>query len=128
MSRTLLLLGAILGLTAVLAGTFGAHGLSQLNLDAHARDVYEIGVRYHMYHGLALIALAAVASRHPSALLDMIAYLFTGGVAVFSISLYALAITGIKWLGAITPLGGMCFLAGWVMLIVFAFRLPRAAA
>lgn len=123
--RRMLMLAAISLFAAVALGAFGAHGLRQ-RLDEHMLSVYQTGVQYHFWHGLGLALLAVLARLHPeSRLLCWAGSLMLGGILVFSGSLYALAVTGVTWLGAITPLGGMAFLAAWVLVAVFAYRLPR---
>lgn len=119
MDRTFLFIAAILGFIGVGLGAFGAHGLrSRLSADMLA--VFETGVRYHMFHTLALLALAAIANRGDSRLLTATGWLFTAGIVVFSGSLYALALSGVTILGAITPLGGLALLAGWACLAIYA--------
>lgn len=112
-------LGAINAAIAVAAGAFGAHGLRE-KLDARSLEVFETGARYHMYHALAIIAAGLVAATVPRA--QTAGWLFQAGIVLFSGSLYALAISGVKVLGAITPLGGLGFLAGWVWLAWSSFR------
>ena len=100
-------------------GAFGAHGLKgRLSPDMLA--VFETGVRYQMYHALALLALAALAPRFDVG--GLTGWLFVGGIVLFSGSLYLLAFTGVRVLGAVTPLGGVCFLAGWALLAWQAIR------
>ena len=120
MDRTFLLIGSILGFLGVACGAFGAHGLkSRLSTDMLA--VFETGVRYQMYHALALlIVAAAIGSLGRTPLLVASGCLFAAGVLLFSGSLYALALSGVGTLGAITPIGGLCFLIGWGCLAVFA--------
>lgn len=101
--------GAALMLLDVALGAFGAHALKG-RLSPEALAVFETGVRYQAYHALALLLLAAL--RGP----DRAAWCFVGGIVLFSGSLYALALTGVRWLGAVTPLGGLLFLAGWLLL------------
>jgi uncharacterized membrane protein YgdD (TMEM256/DUF423 family) len=115
MARTFWWLGCMFGLTGVAAGAFGAHALRS-RLPADLLAVFETGARYQMYHALALLAVALVASRAASGAATAAGWLFTAGIVVFSGSLYALALSGVRVLGAITPLGGACFLAGWVAL------------
>jgi uncharacterized membrane protein YgdD (TMEM256/DUF423 family) len=118
--RTFLLLGAILGFLGVALGAFGAHGLrSRLAPDMLA--VFETGVRYQMYHVFALLIVAAAIGQAGSARLLVVAgWCFIAGILIFSGSLYALALTSTGVLGAITPIGGLAFLAGWACLAFFA--------
>jgi uncharacterized membrane protein YgdD (TMEM256/DUF423 family) len=110
-----LLVAAINGFLAVAAGAFGAHGL-QGRIDAHALSVFETGARYQMYHALA-IGLAALAARgSASQAANAAAIFFLSGIVLFSGSLYALALTGMRGLGIITPFGGLSFLVGWAAL------------
>lgn len=120
MDRTFLLTAAVAGFLAVGLGAFGAHGLrGRLSPDMLA--VFETGVRYHMYHALALMLTAAVIGQLGQArLLVLAGWLFTAGIVLFSGSLYALALTGVTTLGAVTPIGGLAFLAGWACLALFA--------
>ena len=115
MDRTFLLLGSIAGALAVAVGAFGAHALRG-RVSEGMLNTFEIGARYHMYHALALLAVAWVASRWPGPAVTMAGWLFVAGIVVFSGSLYLLALTGQRWLGAVTPLGGACFLGGWILL------------
>jgi uncharacterized membrane protein YgdD (TMEM256/DUF423 family) len=121
MQRTFLALGAVSGALAVVAGAFGAHGLRG-SLSPDLLAVFETAARYHMYHALALIAVAAIATRLPGRRADAAGWLFVAGTVVFSGSLYLLALGGPRWLGAITPLGGLCFIVGWVALAWSAVR------
>jgi uncharacterized membrane protein YgdD (TMEM256/DUF423 family) len=111
-------LGAVLGALAVAIGAFGAHGL-QGRVTPELLAVFEVGVRYQMFHALALILLGLFAGREASSALPTsvapAAALFLAGVVVFSGSLYLLVLTGARWLGAVTPLGGVAFILGWVM-------------
>jgi uncharacterized membrane protein YgdD (TMEM256/DUF423 family) len=115
MERTLFGLGTLLAGLAVAAGAFGAHGLRH-RLTPDMLAVFETGARYHMYHALALLAVAWAAARWPAGSAPLAGWLFVAGIALFSGSLYLLALTGARWLGAVTPLGGLCFLAGWAVL------------
>src|SRR5882724_8351036 len=113
MDRTFLLLGAVLGFLGVALGAFGAHALRS-RLSPEMLAVFETGVRYQMYHAFAvLIVAAAIGHIGPARLLVMSGWFFFGGVLLFSGSLYALALTSMGTLGAITPLGGVLFLIGW---------------
>ena len=112
---------AILCGLGVVLGAFGAHGLRE-RLTADMLAVFETGVRYHFIHALGLFAVAWAASRWPGPLVGAAGWLFVAGIAIFSGSLYVLSISGIRWLGAITPIGGLCMIAGWALLAVVALR------
>ena len=122
MDRTFFVLGSLSGGLAVALGAFAAHGLrSRLTPDLLAS--FETGARYQMYHALALLAVAwAVTHWTRSAFPVYAGWLFVVGTILFSFSLYLLALTGARWLGAITPLGGVAFVAGWVCLALAAWR------
>jgi uncharacterized membrane protein YgdD (TMEM256/DUF423 family) len=108
-------LGALSGLLSVALGAFGAHGLRQ-RIVPEMLAVFETGVRYQVYHALGLFAIAWAIGRWGSTQFTWAGWLFVAGTVVFSGSLYTLALTGTRWIGAITPVGGVCFLAGWVCL------------
>src|SRR5215470_5464769 len=108
---------------AVAAGAFAAHGLKS-RLEPDLLAVFETGARYQMYHGLALFVVAWAIARWPESGAALAGWLFVAGIVVFSGSLYLLAVTGVRWLGAITPLGGLAFLAGWGVLAWAALRSP----
>ena len=119
--RIWLVIAALNGALAVAFGAFAAHGLSQ-QLDAHALSIFETGARYHMYHALAM-GLAALAMQSSSArTATWSAALFLAGIVLFSGSLYALAMTGERTFAFVTPVGGVAFFAGWVLLAVAAWR------
>lgn len=121
MDRLFFALGSASALLAVAAGAFGAHGLrSRLTPDLLV--VFETGVRYQMYHALALLAVAWALTRWPGPWPVRAGWLFVIGTLLFSGSLYALALSGARWLGAVTPFGGVAFLAGWVCLVLAAAR------
>jgi uncharacterized membrane protein YgdD (TMEM256/DUF423 family) len=119
-SMPLAALGAINALVAVAAGAFGAHALKE-RLDARRFDIFETAARYQMYHALGMIAAAWLASRG-LALASTGGWVMQAGVVVFSGSLYALALTGERWLGAITPVGGLAMIVSWALLAVAAWR------
>jgi uncharacterized membrane protein YgdD (TMEM256/DUF423 family) len=113
--------GAIAGFLAVALGAFGAHALKS-RLSADMLNVFEVGVRYHLYHALALLAAAWACSRWPGQLTSASGWLFLMGIIVFSGSLYLLSVTGLRWLGAITPIGGLTLLSGWVCLLLAVIK------
>ena len=117
--KTFLLIGAIAGFLAVMFGAFGAHGL-RTRLSPDMMAVFETGVRYHMYHALAIIAVGLMLPNLGGWLIRLSGWAFTIGIVLFSGSLYALALTGVTALGAITPLGGVAFLVGWACLVIAA--------
>jgi uncharacterized membrane protein YgdD (TMEM256/DUF423 family) len=115
MDRIFFGLGSFSGLIAVAAGAFGAHAL-RVRLSPEYLAVFETAAHYQMYHALGLIGVAWAATRWPKPLVHWAGWLFVIGTVLFSGSLYALALTGTRWLGVITPLGGAAFLAGWLCL------------
>lgn len=121
MDRTFLVIGALSAFLGVAAGAFGAHSLRE-RLTADMLAIFETGARYQMYHAFALIAVAWAQSRWPGSLLTTSGWLFVLGTLLFSGSLYLLSLSGVRWLGAITPLGGVAFLGGWLLLAWAAWR------
>ena len=115
MDRVFFGLGASSGFLAVAAGAFGAHAL-RARLSSEYLAVFETAARYQMYHALGLFAVAWAVNRWPGTLPLWAGWLFVAGTVLFSGSLYVLALTGLRWLGAITPVGGVAFLAGWLCL------------
>lgn len=121
MLKTFVLLGSVNAFLSVALGAFGAHGLkSRISPDMLA--VYETGVHYHMMHALGLILVAILAEKLSSPLISWSGWALFVGIVLFSGSLYALSISGIRILGAITPLGGVSFLIGWVLLAIAAYK------
>ncbi|SMP48857.1 DUF423 domain-containing protein [Noviherbaspirillum suwonense] len=115
MEKLFIIAGAISAFIGVAGGAFGAHALkSRLAPDLLA--VFEVGVRYQMYHAFALIATAWIIGRWPGGAANAAGWLFIAGTLLFSGSLYLLSLTGVRWLGAITPLGGLAWLAAWACL------------
>lgn len=121
MVRLFFALGSLSGLLGVAAGAFGAHGLRD-RLTPDMLAIYETAVRYHLVHALALLAAAWAAERFGGASASAAGWLFAAGTLLFSGSLYGLSLSGPRWLGAITPLGGVAFLAGWACLAWAAIR------
>lgn len=123
MNQIFLPAGALCGMLAVVFGAFGAHALRD-RLDAYAMGVFETAVQYHFYHALALVAVGVLALHQPqTTLLRSSGWLFLLGIGLFSGSLYLLALTGTRWLGAVTPLGGLAFIAGWACLAVAGWKM-----
>lgn len=113
--------GAASAALAVLAGAFGAHALrTRVPLDLLV--VFETAARYQMYHALGLVAVALLAERTSHAGVRAAGWLFVAGTVAFCGSLYALSLTGIRTLGAVTPVGGLCFIAGWIALAIGVWR------
>ncbi len=121
MERLFFLVGSISALIAVGLGAFGAHGLKG-RLTTEMLNAFEVGVRYQMYHALALLAVAWALSRWPRAEVTAAGWLFVAGTIIFSGSLYLLSLTGVRWVGAITPIGGAAFLLGWLSLVWGVWR------
>ena len=119
--RIFLVAGSVLAFVAVAAGAFGAHAL-RARLSPDLLDVFETGARYQMYHALALLAVAWVGSQSPSGLVTAAGWSFIVGILIFSGSLYILALADLRWMGAITPIGGVAFLVGWGCLALAAMR------
>jgi uncharacterized membrane protein YgdD (TMEM256/DUF423 family) len=114
-------LGACSAFLAVAAGAFGAHAL-RARVGADLLATFETAARYQMYHALALLAVAWLTTRTPAPQAVWAGWLFVAGTLVFSGSLYALVLSGQRWLGAVTPVGGLAFLAGWLCLAWAAAR------
>ena len=121
MERIFFGLGSILAGIAVGLGAFGAHGLRGI-LSPEDLVTFETGVRYQMYHALALLGVAWAITQWETVLLEWSGWLFVLGILVFSGSLYILVLTGQRWLGAVTPLGGLALILGWVLLASAVFR------
>ncbi len=109
-------LGALLALMSVAAGAFGTHALRP-RLASDLLAVFETAAKYQMYHALALLLVAVALGKWGGASLVWAGWLFVAGTAVFSGSLYILALTGVRWWGAVTPIGGACFLVGWILVV-----------
>ena len=112
-----LLIGAMSGCLVVIMGAFGAHALNEL-LDDYGKSIYNKAVLYHMFHSIAILILGLINKIQPEIQLSMAGWSFVFGIILFSGSLYILAITGIKSLGMITPIGGILFIIGWIVLFL----------
>lgn len=124
MARYFISLAALSGFFAVGLGAFGAHAL-KARLDDYALSVFQTAVHYHFYHSLSLLGVGLFCLYQPqSRLLLGSGVAFLLGIVVFSGSLYLLSVTGLRWLGAITPIGGLAFMVGWALLLAAAWRLP----
>ena len=121
--RHIVALGAVLAGLAVASGAFGAHMLKP-RLSEHMLEVFETGVRYHMFHALALIFSGWAFIQWQAKIFLKAALAFAGGILFFSGSLYLLALAEFRWLGAVTPLGGLCFMTGWACLALGFLRRP----
>ena len=121
-AKPFLLLGGINAMLAVIFGAFGAHAL-KTRLDTDLLAVYQTGVHYHFYHALGLLIVGIITYQFPPSLWFRISgWLMFSGILLFSGSLYILSITQVRWLGAITPLGGMAFILAWLALVTGIFR------
>lgn len=122
MHKRFLLASAIAAFLAVALGAFAAHGL-KARLDEHMMEVFQTGARYHFFHALGLALIAILAKQYPdSAKLGWAGWLMVAGMFIFSGSLYLLSLSGLTWLGMITPFGGLAFMAAWLLLAAFAWR------
>ena len=122
-ARLFMAIGSINAALAVILGAFGAHAL-KARLSPQMLEVYHTAVQYHFYHALGMLLVAALAGpmQQGDSALRLSGYLMLAGIVLFSGSLYVLATTGVTWLGAITPFGGLCFIAAWIVLAVAALR------
>ena len=122
MAKLFIVLGSLSGMLSVVFGAFGAHALKN-RLDDYALGVFDTAVQYQFYHSFALLAVGIIALSQPDTmLLRSSGWLFLLGILIFSGSLYILSLTGVRWLGAITPLGGLAFIAGWACLAVSGWK------
>ena len=129
LSQRFLILGTVFAGSAVAAGAFGAHALKGI-LDAPRLQAFDTAIRYQMYHAFALCIVSWAIDRYPERRIEQTGWLFIVGIFLFSGSLYLVSLTGIRWLGAVTPIGGLAFLAGWMLLGWRIWRegLPRTTS
>ncbi len=122
MQKLFLLAGSIAMVLAVILGAFGAHALEE-RLSNEMLDIFTTGVTYHFYHAIGLLIVGIVAYHLPdSNLLKWTGWLMISGILIFSGSLYVLSTSGVRWLGAITPIGGLCFIASWILLAITIWK------
>ena len=121
MSKAIIMIAAAFLALAVAFGAFGAHALKE-QLSAEMLQTWKTAVDYHFYHALGLLLIGVLSFYMPSSMLKWSAILLVAGVVLFSGSLYAMALSGIRWLGAITPIGGLSFIAGWIALLLAAWK------
>ena len=121
MEQTWFAVGALLLALGVVAGAFAAHGLKP-RLSSDDLEIWQTAARYHIYHGLGLLAVGYVAHRWGGGLSTAAGWLFCAGILLFCGSLYVLSVSGLKWLGAVAPLGGLAFISGWICLAIAAWR------
>ncbi len=121
MSKAIIMTASVFLALAVAIGAFGAHGLKS-HISAEMIQIYKTGVEYHFYHALGLLLVGVLEIVMPSVSFKWPAIFLSAGIILFSGSLYVLAITGIKALGAITPLGGLSFIVGWIILFVTVWK------
>jgi len=128
MANRWLTTGAVLAGLGVAAGAFGTHALAG-RVSAELLEVFATGTRYHLLHAVALLVVGLAGERRTeSRLWNAAGWLFTVGILIFAGSLYALSLSGARWLGAVTPIGGLCFLAGWSAVAAAAVRSGRSGA
>tara|TARA_B110000444_G_scaffold3596_1_gene3325 strand:+ start:2909 stop:3277 length:369 start_codon:yes stop_codon:yes gene_type:complete len=119
--KTWIVFGSILTGLAILLGAFGAHALKS-RISPEDLAIFETGIRYHIYHSIGLILIGILGFYFPHNLIDIPAKLFLLGISIFSGSLYLLVLTNTRWLGAITPIGGICYMIGWLLLAFNIYR------
>ena len=121
-ARNTLMLGSVFGLLGVAIGAFGAHALKPILLESGRLETFELAVRYQFYHAFALLVTGILMSKLHVRFLEFASIFFTGGILFFSGSLYLLCFTGLGVLGAITPIGGVLFICGWICLLISAAK------
>jgi len=122
MQKLFLMIGGIAMAAAVALGAFGAHGLKKM-LSEEMLTIFETGVSYHFYHALGVLFIGFTARFMPdSSMLSWAGWLMVAGILIFSGSLYLLSTSGIRWLGAITPIGGLCFITSWILFVIAVWK------
>jgi len=123
MAKIIIILGSLNAMLAVILGAFGAHAL-KTRLTGEMLAVYHTGVQYHFYHSLGLILIGVIALQVPGSVwLKWSAWIMLAGIILFSGSLYLLALTNVRWLGIITPIGGIAFIGSWLLLSIAAYKI-----
>lgn len=123
MQKFFLLAGSLLMAFSVAIGAFGAHGLKEVLQRTQRLETFETAVKYQFYHSLGILFLGLLLFHFQHKLINVAGFLFLVGIIIFSGSLYTLSLTGVKWLGAITPIGGLAFIIGWVLVFIGIFNL-----
>jgi uncharacterized membrane protein YgdD (TMEM256/DUF423 family) len=124
MNNIFITIASFFGASAVGIGAFGAHSLNKIFTQNGRLETFETAVKYHFYHTFAILAIGILIKiSGENKILTNAAWLFAGGICVFSGTLYILALTNIKWLGAITPIGGLMLIAGWLLLLYYSIKI-----
>ena len=118
MQKQFIIIGSAMAAIGVMIGAFGAHALKEMLTASNRLDTFETGVKYHFYHSIGLILIGIIANQFPQKDFNIAGYLMLAGVFIFSGSLYILCLTNIKWLGAITPVGGLLMILGWIFIVI----------
>ncbi len=117
MQKQFIIIGSILAALGVIFGAFGAHALKDILINYNRTDTFDTAVKYHFYHAFGLIIMGILSNQFPDKNFNIAGHLMLAGVIIFSGSLYILCLTNIKWLGAVTPLGGLLMILGWSFIV-----------
>jgi len=117
MQKQFIIIGSILAALGVILGAFGAHALKDILINYNRTDTFDTAVKYHFYHAFGLLIIGILSNQFPDKNFNIAGYLIIAGVIIFSGSLYVLCLTNIKWLGAITPIGGLLMIMGWSFVV-----------